>query len=177
VECPDCEQDDLRHFSIPSRDEVGVWCPECDAMWVAGRLLPFPGHDRINSYVQRKGLHWEDVELGPSTDEVPPPEGLNIHRRVRPRYERPRVFVVGDTALPRTPCAYCPSGYLVDAVLRAGEVKFLYCANCEAVWPSKEAVLKQPPTFLDSYLQSRHAEWTDVVDEPQEGGWHGVSPV
>jgi hypothetical protein len=177
VECPDCAQDDLEHFGIPSRDEIGVCCPECDAMWVAGRLLPFPGHDRIGAYVEREGLDWDDIELGPSTEQVPAPEGLIIHRKVRPRSEQRLVFVVGDTGKPRIPCTYCPSGNLVDAVLQATRERFLYCANCEAVWLSKEAVLEQPPTFLDTYLESRNAEWTDVVNEPQEGGWHGVSPV
>lgn len=88
MECPDCEQEDLRHFRIPTRDEIGVCCPECDAMWVAGRLLPFPGHDRINWYIHRQGLDWDDVDLGPSTEQVPAPKGLNIHRPVRPRSEQ-----------------------------------------------------------------------------------------
>lgn len=162
MECPDCGQDDLEHFSIPSRQEIGVCCPECDAMWVADRLLPFPGHDRIGAYVEREGLDWDDVELGPSTEQVPVPDGLNIHRRVRPRAERALVYVVGDMGEPRTPCAYCPSGTLREAVLRPSGERFLYCVNCEAEWPTRDAVLKQPPTFLDSYLRSRGAEWGDV---------------
>lgn len=175
--CPDCEQDDLKHFSIPSRNDVGVWCPECDAMWVAGRLLPFPGHDRIGSYVENQGVDWADVELGPSTDESPAPEGLIIHRRVGLRYERPQVYVVGDTSIRRTPCTYCPRGYLRDAVLQINGVEFLYCPNCEAVWPSREAVLSQPPTFLHTYLESHNAEWTAIAHVPREGVWHGLSGV
>jgi len=162
VECPDCEQDDLRHFSIPTRGEIGLCCPECDATWVVGRLLPYPGHDRIRSYIRGQGLDWDDVELGPSTQEVPAPEGVTIHRPVRPRSEQGFVYVVGDIGKPRTPSAYCPEGNLRDAVLQPSGETLLYCVNCEAVWPTREAVLHQPPTFLDSYLQARDAEWGDV---------------
>jgi hypothetical protein len=175
VECPDCEQEDLRHFSIPSRDEVGVCCPECDAMWIAGRLLPFPGHDRISWYLNRLGLGWDEVELGPSTEQVPALEGVIVNFRVRPESAQPLIYVVGDTGQPRTPCAYCPSGYLVDAVLQPTGEGFVYCVNCEAVWTTRDPVAEQPPTFLGTYLQARNAEWSDVTNAGEPEGWHGLS--
>ena len=162
--CPRCEQDYLCTFALPQTDESGLVCPDCDAVWPTDADVPYPGWADRSIFTEERGLEWGDMVVGPKTGEDPPPEGVNIHRRVRPRSGQRFVYVVGDMGEPRTPCAYCPSGNLVNAVLQTAGEKFLYCANCEAVWPTRDAVLKRPPMFLDTYLGSRNAEWAEVAD-------------
>lgn len=163
--CPRCEQDYLRTFVLPPTIVTGLVCPDCDAVWLVGADLPYPGWADRSILTEEHGLDWHDMVLGPSTGQDAPPADVHIRRRVQPRWSgQPLVYVIGDMGKPRTPCAYCPDGLLVGARLRSTGERFFYCKNCEAVWPKTEVVATQSPTFLDPYLRSHDAEWTDVED-------------
>jgi transposase-like protein len=161
--CPRCEQDYLRTFALPESGDSGLVCDECDALWLAGVDFPYPGWADRSTYMEERDLGRGDLVIGPKTGEDPPPEGVNIRRRVQPRWSgQASLYVIGHMGTPHTPCAYCPEGNVVKARLRGREDLFYYCPNCEAVWPTTESVAEQPPTFLDPYLASRNADWTEV---------------
>lgn len=163
--CPRCEQDYLRTLSVTKTGDSGLVCDECDALWLADVDFPYPGWGDRSTFMEEHDLERDDVSIGPKTGEDPPPADVHIHRRVQPEWSgQPLVYVVGDMGKPRTPCAYCPDGLLVAAVLRHSGERFFYCKNCEAVWPKTEVAATQPPTFLDPFLRSHDAEWTDVED-------------
>ena len=160
--CARCEQDYLRTFTVAKTGDSGLVCDECDALWLAGVDLPYPGWADRSTYMQERGLSRDDLTVGSKTGEEPPFSNVRVRRMLHDRAHKPAPDEPAWGEIGGIRCPYC-NGHLLDAEIPSG-VRFSFCLNCEALWPDGVALTPTWPTCLADFLDDHQATWDDVTN-------------